>query len=127
MVAEETPLATGGRLKTHTNTGERNSATSAMTIKERFTLTGHTGIIRDCAISPDSSFIVSGSDDKTLKVWDAATGKPRATFTGHTDRVTTCAISPDSSFIVSGSSDKSLRIWDLRTGKERAIRFSHLA
>jgi hypothetical protein len=83
------------------------------------TLTGHTGTVRACAISPDSSFIVSASNDDTLKIWDAATGKERLTLTGHTDEVPACAISPDSSFVVSASGDNTLKIWDAATGKER--------
>ena len=37
-----------------------------------------------CAVSPDGTWIVSASDDGTLKIWDAATGAERATFSGHT-------------------------------------------
>jgi WD40 repeat protein len=49
--------------------------------------TGHTRDVWACAISPEGSFIVSGSWDHTLKVWDAATGRERATLKGHTDVV----------------------------------------
>jgi hypothetical protein len=38
------------------------------------TLTGHTTSVEGCAVSPDGTFIVSASWDKTLKVWDVATG-----------------------------------------------------
>ena len=40
-----------------------------------------------CAVSPDGAWIVSASDDSTLRIWDAATGTERATLTGHTDTV----------------------------------------
>jgi WD40 repeat protein len=89
------------------------------------TLTGHTRMVLACAISPDCSFVVSASSDKTLKVWDAATGKERVTLTGHTDTVLACAISPDCSFIVSASDDKTLKIWDAATGKERVTLTGH--
>jgi WD40 repeat protein len=89
------------------------------------TLEGHTGIIHNCAISPDASYIVSGSWDKTLKIWDAATGKERATLKGHTAKIDACAISPDGSYIVSGSEDKTLKIWDAATGKERVTLRGH--
>ena len=92
----------------------------ARTGQERGTLVGHDMYVATCAISPNSSFIVSGSLDGTLKIWDARTGRERATLTGHTDWVRTCAVSPDGSFVVSGSRDGSCRIWDVVTGAEQA-------
>ena len=83
------------------------------------TLTGHTDGVRACAVSPDGAFIVSASDDETLKVWEAATGRERATLTGHTSSVRGCAVSPDGSFIVSASRDHLLKVWDAATGRER--------
>lgn len=48
--------------------------------KERATLRGHSEWVTACAVSPDSSFIVSASWDNTLKVWDADTGTERASI-----------------------------------------------
>ena len=79
----------------------------------------------NCAISPDSSYIVSASWDHTLKVWDAATCQELATLAGHTERVNSCAISPDSSFIVSASADNTLKVWDAATGEERVTLAGH--
>ena len=68
--------------------------------------------------SPDGRRIVSGSSDKTLRVWDADTGQPiGAPLTGHTDAVTGVKFSPDGKRIVSFSSDKTLRLWDTNTGQ----------
>jgi WD40 repeat protein len=69
----------------------------------------------DC--SPDGTRIVSASGDKTLKIWDAATGAELATLTGHTASVYAVAYSRDGTRIVSGSWDKTLKIWDAATGK----------
>jgi len=90
------------------------------TFKERASLIGHTDVIKGFAISPDSSFIVSASRDKSLKVWDAKTDKELAALQGHTSGVSACAVSPDGSFILSASHDKTLRVWDVKTYKERA-------
>ncbi|HZE17591.1 MAG TPA: WD40 repeat domain-containing protein [Mycobacterium sp.] len=54
----------------------------------------------------------SGSDDGTLRVWDAGTGLPvGAPLTGHPNWVTSVALSPDGKLIVSGSADNTLRLW----------------
>ena len=55
------------------------------------------------AFSPDGKRIVSGSRDKTVKVWDAATGQETLTLKGHTGSVSSVAFSPDGKRIVSGS------------------------
>ena len=88
---------------------------------EQATLAGHTGAVTACAISPDGTFVVPASGDKTLMVWDAATGAERATLAGHTGEVTACAISPDGAFVFSASEeDNTLKVWDAATGAEWA-------
>jgi WD40 repeat protein len=70
------------------------------------------------AVSPDSQHIVSGSEDKTICVWNATTGEMVAgPFTGHTDSVWSVAFSPDGQHIVSGSRDKTICVWNATTGE----------
>ena len=82
-----------------------------------------------CAVSPDGTWIVSGSEDrnedKTLKIWDMASGQELHTLTGHTGWPRSCAVSPDGSWIVSASVDKTLRIWDTASGQELRILTGH--
>ncbi|CAD6187725.1 unnamed protein product [Caenorhabditis auriculariae] len=80
------------------------------------TLTGHKLGLSDCAWSMDSKFIVTASDDKTLKIYDVSTGRPVKTLKGHTNYVFCCNFNPQSSLVVSGSFDESVRIWDVKTG-----------
>ena len=69
------------------------------------------------AFSPDGQRIVSGSEDKTLRLWDAKSGAPiGAPLRGHDDAVSSVAFSPDGQRIVSGSGDKTLRLWDAKSG-----------
>jgi WD40 repeat protein len=64
-------------------------------------LKGHSGWVQSVAVSPDSTWAVSGSADKTIKTWDLETGQCRATLEGHKDKVWSAAITPDGTRILS--------------------------
>jgi len=83
-----------------------------------FVQLGHFDFVLCVAYSPDGKYILSGSKDKTLKLWDAASGKEIRTFTGHSDQISSVAFSPDSKYALSGSWDDTLKLWDVATGKE---------
>ncbi len=59
---------------------------------------------------------MSRSYDRTVRLWDAATGAALQTLEGHTDWVTSVAFSPDGKQVVSGSGDGTVRLWDAATG-----------
>ena len=82
------------------------------------TLTGHSDLVTSLAISPDSKTLASGSDDKTIKLWNLATGEQIRTLTGHSDLVNSVAISPDGKTLASGSRDKTIKLWNLATGEQ---------
>ena len=66
--------------------------------------------------SPDGTRVLSGSDDTTLKLWDAGTGQLIRTFRGHSGNVTSIAFSPDGERVLSGSDDSTIKLWNARTG-----------
>src|SRR6476469_5472438 len=82
------------------------------------TLEGHTHLVNAVAVTTDGKRVISGSADKTIKVWDLATGKEEFTLKGHTYWVNAVAVTADGRHVISGSKDNTLKVWDLVTGKE---------
>ncbi|CCA75993.1 related to WD40-repeat protein (notchless protein) [Serendipita indica DSM 11827] len=81
-------------------------------------LHGHEDAVISIAFSPDSSQIVSGSHDSTVRLWDADTGTQLGPpLRGHKGSVSAVAFSPDGLRVISGSSDKMIRLWDTKTGQ----------
>jgi WD40 repeat protein len=60
--------------------------------------------------------VLSGSFDKTIKLWDAATGTLIRTFEGHSSEVSSVAFSADGARVLSGSNDGTIKLWDAATG-----------
>ncbi|MFM2060704.1 MAG: hypothetical protein RLZZ507_374 [Cyanobacteriota bacterium] len=82
------------------------------------TLKGHDNAVRAVAITPDGKKAVSGSDDKTLKLWNLETYQEICTLTGHENWVRSVTITPDGKKAVSSSDDNTLKLWDLERRKE---------
>ena len=78
----------------------------------------HSEGVVSVAIAPDDRTALSGSVDKTLKLWDLASGNELRTFVGHSNLVTSVAIAADGRTALSGSYDKTLKLWDLASGRE---------
>src|ERR1035438_8265012 len=95
-------------------------------INAKQTLMGHTREVTSVAFSPDGKRIVTGSEDKTAKVWDAATGRELLALQEHTHWVTSVAFSPDGKRIVTGAGEwgrpdempGEAKVWDAATGQE---------
>eukprot|EP01066_Platyproteum_vivax_P016461 Platyproteum_vivax@DN712_c0_g1_i2.p1 len=75
-------------------------------------LTGHSQCVQDVVISSDGQFAISGSWDKTLRLWDLNLGVTVRPFKGHTSDVNSVAFSADNRQIVSGSRDKTIKLWN---------------
>ncbi|HEX3146520.1 MAG TPA: TIR domain-containing protein [Gemmataceae bacterium] len=78
---------------------------------------GHTDSVRSVAFSPDGRQALSGSSDKTVRLWEVSTGACVRVLEGHTESVYSVAWSPDGRQALSGSWDTTVRLWDLGTGQ----------
>ncbi|KAH7180158.1 hypothetical protein DER46DRAFT_640400 [Fusarium sp. MPI-SDFR-AT-0072] len=80
------------------------------------TLEGHCDSVNSVAFSADGQRLASGSVDKTVKIWDAATGAYIQTLEGHAASVNSVTFSADSQRLASGSADKTIKVWDAAMG-----------
>src|SRR5205807_2326501 len=73
-------------------------------------LAGHEHLVTSVAIDPAGRFIVSGSQDGTVRLWPTS-DRPPVVLGAHEDEVLSVATSPDGELIVSGGSDAFVRLW----------------
>ena len=86
-------------------------------------ISGHLGWVRSLAVEPENTWFASGAGDRTIKIWDLATGNLRLTLTGHISTVRGLAVSPRHPYLFSCGEDKMVKCWDLETNK--VIRHYH--
>ncbi|KAL7628189.1 pre-mRNA-splicing factor prp46 [Parahypoxylon ruwenzoriense] len=86
-------------------------------------ISGHLGWVRSLAVEPHNQWFASGAGDRTIKIWDLATGNLRLTLTGHISTVRGLAVSPRHPYLFSCGEDKMVKCWDLETNK--VIRHYH--
>uniref|UniRef100_A0A671MDY7 Pleiotropic regulator 1-like n=1 Tax=Sinocyclocheilus anshuiensis TaxID=1608454 RepID=A0A671MDY7_9TELE len=86
-------------------------------------ISGHLGWVRSIAVEPGNQWFVTGSADRTIKIWDLASGKLKLSLTGHISTVRGVAVSTRSPYLFSCGEDKQVKCWDLEYNK--VIRHYH--
>ena len=92
--------------------------TPPQTYSLRATLKGHGGWVMAVAYSPDNLLLASGSNDATLKLWDARTGDVKQTLSA-SHAVQSLAFSPDGGILACGNAQSEFQLWDVKSGTLR--------
>ncbi|NJR66468.1 MAG: protein kinase [Leptolyngbyaceae cyanobacterium CRU_2_3] len=84
----------------------------------RLQSTTHHGTVWSVGFSADGRYVVSGGDDRVVKLWDIQTGKCLRIFQGHKGPVLAVQFTPDRQHILSASADQTIKLWEITTGHE---------
>jgi pleiotropic regulator 1 len=90
-------------------------------------ISGHLGWVRALAVEPGNQYFATGSGDRTIKIWDLASGTLKLTLTGHISCVRGLAFSPRHPYLFSCAEDKKVKCWDLETNKVIRDYHGHLS
>ena len=85
-----------------------------------FTLLGHLDYIRTVHFHSDNPWIVSASDDQTIRVWNWISRTCVTVLTGHNHYVMSAAFHPKDDLVVSASLDQTVRVWDVSGLKRKS-------
>ena len=80
---------------------------------------GHTDRVKAVDYSPDGRYVLTGSGDSTVRLWDVVTGQEIRQFSGDMQDINSAVFSPDGLTILTGSRfDHTVRLWDVDSGEE---------
>ncbi|KAJ8766281.1 hypothetical protein K2173_022340 [Erythroxylum novogranatense] len=90
-------------------------------------ISGHLGWVRSVAFDPSNNWFCTGSADRTIKIWDLASGRLKLTLTGHIEQVRGLAVSQRHTYMFSAGDDKQVKCWDLEQNKVIRSYHGHLS
>lgn len=90
-------------------------------------ISGHMGWVRSVAFDPGNEWFCTGSADRTIKIWELASGKLKLTLTGHIEQIRGLAVSPRHPYMFSAGDDKLVKCWDLEYNKVIRSYHGHLS
>lgn len=107
------------RLTPEESAGAAAGSITPIRFRKALMLQGHEEGVLAVAFSPDSRQLLSGSSDRTIRLWDLSRGEQLACLEGHLEKIWSVTFSPDGQQAISASKDKSVRVWDLARGREQ--------
>nr|GMC92514.1 protein pleiotropic regulatory locus 1-like [Ipomoea batatas] len=115
--APENPQKKGQPKDGFSSERERNLSTAAIMWKNYRVISGHLGWVQSVAVDHNNSWFCTGSADRTIKIWDLATGTLKLTLTGHIQQIRGLALTlhPTIDILFTGGRDSVCRVWDNRT------------
>ena len=84
-------------------------------------LQGHSNCIKSVVVTSDNKYVISGSADNNIIIWNFLEKRQEAILRGHTSWVDTLALTSDNKYVISGSLDKTIRIWNLLEKRQEAV------
>lgn len=90
-------------------------------------ISGHLGWVRSIAFDPSNNWFCTGSADRTIKIWDVASGRLKLTLTGHIEQIRGLAVSNRHTYMFSAGDDKMVKCWDLEQNKVIRSYHGHLS
>ncbi|MBD2496232.1 serine/threonine-protein kinase [Nostoc sp. FACHB-280] len=95
-----------------------NTSEVSESVDQPKTFRGHASDVNSVAFAPNGRILASGSDDKTIKLWNLATGTEISTLKGHLKWIWAIAFHPHGKILASGSADQTIKLWNLATTEE---------
>ena len=113
-------ISTGKELRTFSGNADHKVHLMGAIGKELRTFSGNADSFYSVSFSPDGRYVLSGSNNNTITLWDVATGREIRTFTARVKDalIQSVAFSPNGLYALSGSTDKIIRLWDVAAGSE---------
>ncbi len=112
---QPTPTETTSSVPTTTSTKENGTETTVNFTLAKAITDEISGIVN--SIVALNAYIVMGSSNGMISVWDIKNGEIIATWKAHSESVNSVAVTPDEQFVISGSDDKTIKIWKLPKNK----------
>lgn len=78
---------------------------------------GHEAVVKTARFTLDGKYLLSGSRDKTIKMWETSTRREVKSFKGHLSTINDLEISNNGKLFITSSADRTAKVWDIKSGE----------